>query len=225
MSQATPDRSPRDPQTDPQVDSFDSRDSRDRSAAADLWQEPAWVDLGRYDQAWYDRGRPGWYVLIWWLVQAIAFPLSPHPANGWRCQVLRWFGARVGRQVVIRPTARFTYPWKVDIGDYSWVGDDVVFYSLDRIRIGQHCVISQKTYLCTGSHRLDDRRFTLTTAPIGVGNGAWVASDCFVAPGVTIGANTVIGARSTVLTAIPAGKLAWGSPCRAQRDRPQPPQT
>ncbi|MGH1397480.1 MAG: hormogonium polysaccharide biosynthesis acetyltransferase HpsU [Trichormus sp.] len=179
----------------------------------------SFVDLRKYDQSWFDRGRPGWYILLWWLVQAIAFPLTLHSFNGVRCWLLRLFGARIGKSVFIRPTARFTYPWKVAIGDYSWIGDDVVIYSLDEIHIGEHCVISQKSYLCTGSHDIQDPAFGLKTASITIGNGVWVATDCFVAPGVQIGANSVIGARSSVFTDIPSGQVCWGSPCRPQYPR------
>lgn len=175
---------------------------------------PALVNLSRYDQSWFDRGRPGWVILLWWLVQAVVFPLTPHSFHSLRIAVLRLFGARIGRGVSIRPTARFTYPWKVAVGDYSWIGDDVVLYSLDQITIGQHCVISQKTYLCTGSHDIHDPKFGLKTAPIAIGNGAWIATDCFVAPGVRIGANAVIGARSTVLKHMPNQQVCWGSPCQ-----------
>jgi putative colanic acid biosynthesis acetyltransferase WcaF len=178
-----------------------------------------WIDLRRYDQSHFDRGRPGWLVLLWWLLQAIVFPLTPHSIHAPRRKLLQLFGAQIGRGVVIRPTARFTYPWKVQIGDYSWVGDDVVFYSLDEIRVGSHCVISQKSYLCTGSHDHQDPRFRLITAPITIGNGAWIATDCFVAPGVQIGANSVIGARSSVFSNIPAQKVCWGSPCTPRYDR------
>lgn len=181
--------------------------------------DDAWVDLSRYHQTHFDRGRPSWLILLWWLVQAIAFPLTLHNAHGLRCTLLRWFGAKIGHHVVIRPTARFTYPWKVAIGDYSWIGDDVVFYSLDHIIVGKHVVISQKCYLCTGSHDWRDRAFALETAAIRVGHGAWLATDCFVAPGVTIGANTVVGARSSVFRDLPPGQVAWGNPCRCHRPR------
>ncbi len=177
------------------------------------------VDLSKYDQSSFDRGRASWFILLWWLVQAIAFPLSLHNFIFFRCWLLRLFGAKVGKKVVIRPTARFTYPWKVEIGDYSWIGDDVVFYSIDRIHIGSHCVISQKSYLCTASHDIHDRAFRLITAPVKIGNGAWVATDCFVAPGVTIGENTVIGARSSVFRDIPSQQVAWGSPCTPRYTR------
>ena len=175
---------------------------------------PSLIDLRRYDQSWFDRGRPGWLILLWWLVQAIAFPLTPHPFNSLRASLLRLFGARIGQGVVIRPTARFSFPWKVEIGDYSWIGDDVVFYSLDHIRVGQHSVISQQCYLCTGSHNFRDVAFGLVVAPITIGNGVWVASDCFISPGVCIGSNAVIGARSSVMADVLDQHVCWGNPCR-----------
>lgn len=183
-------------------------------------ERTAFVDLRQYDQSGFDRGRPGWFILVWWFVQAIAFPLTLHSFNGIRCQLLRLFGATIGQGVIIRPTARFTYPWKVTIGDYSWVGDDVVFYSLDEIKIGQHCVISQKSYLCTGSHDIKDPKFSLKTAPIIIQDGAWVATDCFVGAGVKIGANSVIGARSSVFKSMPPGQVCLGNPCRPCYPRP-----
>jgi putative colanic acid biosynthesis acetyltransferase WcaF len=181
--------------------------------------QPAWVDLSQYNQSWFDRGRPGWYVLLWWLVQAITFPLTPHSAHAPRVALLRLFGAAIGKGVMIRPTARFTYPWKIRIGDYSWIGDDVVLYSLDQIHIGEHCVISQKNYLCTGSHDIHDPTFRLKTAAIAIGNGAWIAADCFICPGVQIGANSVIGARSNVISDMPNQQVCWGNPCRPRYGR------
>jgi putative colanic acid biosynthesis acetyltransferase WcaF len=186
---------------------------------ADTLADRPWVDLRLYDQSGFDRGRPGWFILGWWVVQAVTFPLIPQPLSRWRCQILRWFGAKIGQGVLIRPTARFTYPWKVEIGDYSWIGDDVVFYSLDQIRVGEHCVISQKTYLCTGSHDLQSPEFALQTAPIVIRNGVWVAIDCLITQGVEIGANTVVGARSSVFNALPAQQVCWGTPCRPRYAR------
>ena len=207
MSQPWVDRLPQVPQ--PSIEHLDEP----------IWDEPARVDLRLYNQSWFDRGRSGGYILLWWLVQAIAFPLTPHSFHGARVALLRLFGARIGEGVSIRPTARFTYPWKVHIGDYSWIGDDVVLYSLDKITVGEHCVISQKSYLCTGSHDPHDPAFGLKTAAIAIGNGVWVAADCFIAPGVHIGANAVIGARSNVLSNIPNQQVCWGSPCRPRYPR------
>lgn len=189
------------------------------SAELPVLDKPPLIDLRQYDSSKYDRGRPSWFVLLWWLVQAIAFPLSPHTFSRFRKWLLQLFGAKIGTGVVIRPTARFTYPWKIEIGDYSWIGDDVVLYSLDRIHIGCHCIISQKCYLCTGSHDIQDPGFGLVTSPIAIGNGVWLATDCFVAPGVQIGANAVIGARSSVFSNIPAQQVCWGTPARPRYQR------
>ena len=180
---------------------------------------PPLIDLTKYDQSHFDRGRPNWLIIIWWFVQAIAFPLTLHNFSSFRCWLLRLFGAKIGKGVVVRPTARFTYPWKVSIGDYSWIGEDVVLYSLDHIEIGSHCVISQKSYLCTGSHDIQDKTFRLVTAPIKIGNGAWIATDCFVAPGVKIGSNAVIGSKSAVFKDIPHSQVAWGIPCTPRYPR------
>jgi len=176
-------------------------------------------DLRSYDQSDFDRGRSGGFILLWWLVQAIVFPLTLHSMSGVRAEVLRWFGAKIGNGVIIRPTARFTYPWKIEIGDWSWIGDDVVFYSLDRIVVGDHVVISQKSYLCTGSHDFRMSSFDLKTGVIQIGNGAWIAADCFIGPDVTIGSNTVVGTRSTVLKSLASDKVCWGNPCKARSDR------
>lgn len=187
--------------------------SANRSDGQPALTLPPLVDLRLYHQTGFDRGRPGWYVLLWWLLQAIVFPITPHSFHVGRIALLRLFGAQIGRGVMIRPTARFTYPWKVKVGNYSWIGDDVVLYSLDRIEIGEHCIISQQSYLCTGSHDMSDRAFGLITAPIQIGNGAWIATNCFVAPGVQIGANAVIGACSNVLKNMPEQQVCWGNPC------------
>lgn len=192
--------------------------SADTPGSIDL-SAPAWVDLRQYDQSHFDRGRPNWLILVWWLVQSIAFPITPHSFNTGRCWLLRCFGAEIGRDVIIRPTVRVTYPWRLSIGDNSWIGDRVVIYSLDRISIGSHSVVSQYTYLCTGSHDRSDPAFGLQTGPIAIGNGVWIAAQCFVAPGVQIGSNAAIGVRSTVLASMPAGYACWGHPCRPQQVR------
>lgn len=181
--------------------------------------DPSLVDLRRYHQPGFSAGRPKPVILLWWLLQAVIFPLTLHASHAPRRWLLRLFGAKIGQGVMIRPTARFTYPWKVEIGDYSWVGDDVVFYSLVPIRVGQHCVISQKSYLCTGSHDASDPTFALTTGAIVIENGAWIAADCFVAPGVTIGANALIAARSSVFKSMPPQQICMGTPCQPVKPR------
>ena len=181
--------------------------------------ETSWIDLRQYDQSWYSPGRPKWVILLWWFVQAIMFPLTLHAHHAPRRGLLRLFGARIGKDVVIRPSARVHYPWKVEIGDYSWIGSGVELYSLERIHIGSHCVISQNSYLCTGSHDPLDPAFGLKVAPITIGNGVWVAANCFIAPGVSIGANSIVGARSSVFRDLPPQWICLGNPCKPHKTR------
>lgn len=159
------------------------------------------------------RGRPAWFVQLWWIVQSTAFALSPQVAYGFRRALLRLFGAKVGRGVLIRPTAKITFPWKLSIGDYCWIGDDVVLYSLGHISIGAHTTVSQRSYVCAADHDMASEKFDIRARPISIGKGCWAAADVFVGPGVSIGDGTVVGARSSVFRDLPSGTVCMGTPC------------
>lgn len=165
------------------------------------------------------RGRSAIAVQIWWVAEAILVHASPQILYGWRRIVLRMFGARIGKNVMIRPSVRITYPWKLEIGDHSWIGDGVELYSLGPIRIGSNAVVSQGSYLCAGTHDHRDPLFPIIGAPITVEDEAWVAAQAFIAPGVTIGRGAVVGARSVVLADVPAGMVAAGHPAKVRGPR------
>jgi putative colanic acid biosynthesis acetyltransferase WcaF len=166
------------------------------------------------------RGRSSLIVQIWWVIQATLFKWSPQILYGWRRFLLRLFGAKIGKKVLVRPSVTITYPWKVCVGDYSWIGDNVELYSLGDIKIGNNTVISQKSYLCSGTHKLTDSTFKILSNPINIGNEVWIASDVFVSPGIEIGDGTVVGARSTVFNNLPPGKICYGNPAKPMKDRP-----
>lgn len=176
-------------------------------------------DLSKFKLPSNFRGKPGWYVQLWWIVQDTLFRWSPQFMYGWRRFLLRLFGAKVGKRVLIRPTAKVTFPWKVKIGDYSWIGDDVVLYSLGEIEIGNNVVISQRSYICTGSHDYTKIDFPIFAKKIVIEDEAWLATDVFVAPGVRIGRGTVVGARSSVFKDLPPGKVCIGNPAKPIKDR------
>jgi putative colanic acid biosynthesis acetyltransferase WcaF len=160
---------------------------------------------------------------MWWIVQSTLFGLSPQFMFGWRNWLLRRFGAKIGMGVHVRPTARIAYPWKVSIGDFSWVGDDAVLYSLERIVIGSNVSISQRCYLCAGSHDYTKSDFPYfvdaAKTRIVVEDEVWLANDVFVGPGVTISRGAVVGARSSVFHSLPAMTVCHGSPARAHKPR------
>lgn len=140
---------------------------------------------------------------------------------GWRRFLLRAFGARIGKNVLIRPSVSVTYPWKLNIGDYSWIGDGVTLYTLGEISIGDNAVVSQHSYLCTGSHDYKQPTFDLYAVSIRVEPEAWVAACVFVGPGVTIGHGAVVGASSVVLKDVPAGMICVGNPLKIVGPRPR----
>jgi putative colanic acid biosynthesis acetyltransferase WcaF len=145
-------------------------------------------------------------------VQATLFRWSPQFLYGWRRFLLRLFGAKVGKAILIRPTVEITYPWRISFGDNCWIGDHVILYSLGEIVIGHDSVISQKSYICTGSHDMHSPSFDILTKPVVIEPMVWIATDVFVAPGVTIGEGSVVGARSSVLKDLPCNMVCVGTP-------------
>ncbi|NND25708.1 MAG: colanic acid biosynthesis acetyltransferase WcaF [Flavobacteriaceae bacterium] len=176
-------------------------------------------NLDRYSTPEDFRGRSKLSVQLWWLVYAVFFRPSPQVCYGWRRFLLRSFGAQIGKKVIIRPTAQITYPWKVTIGDYSWIGDEVVLYSLGDIEIGDHTVISQRSYICTGTHDYQSEDFRIYAEKITIGSKCWLATDVYVAPAVHIEDLVVVGARSSVFHDLPKGKICIGSPAKPVKDR------
>ena len=176
-------------------------------------------DLKKFKVPINFRGRPNWYVQLWWITRSILFYTSPQILYSWRRFILRLFGAKIGNNVHFRPSVQVLYPWKLTINDNSWIGDDVVLYNLDEIIIGKDVVISQKSYLCTGTHDYLSDDFRMTVRPILIEDKCWIATDVFVAPGVTIGYGSIIGARSSVFSSLPAYKICVGSPARPIKDR------
>jgi len=165
------------------------------------------------------RGRNAIVVQLWWFVQSLFFKNSPQFLYGFRRFLLRLFGAKIGKKVIIRPTVRITYPWKIIIGDYSWIGDDVVLYSLGEIEIGKNVVISQKSYLCAASHNYLRSDFPIFAKKITIKDECWLATDVYVAPGITIHKGTVVGSRSSVYKDLPENKICIGNPAKVIRER------
>jgi putative colanic acid biosynthesis acetyltransferase WcaF len=132
---------------------------------------------------------------------------------------IRLFGAKIGKNVILRPSVKVTYPWKLTIGDYSWIGDEVGLYTLGEIAIGKNVVISQKSYLCAASHDYTKESFDIFESKIVIEDEVWIATDVFIAPAITIGSGAVIGARSTVLSDMPAGMICVGYPAKPIKQR------
>lgn len=155
----------------------------------------------------------------WGVVQATLFRCSPRIAHGWRNLLLRAFGADLHPTARVYPRARVWGPWNLTMGERATIADDVDCYCVDRITIGARTVISQYSYLCGASHDFELRSRPLTPAPITIGSDVWLAADVFVAPGVSIGDETIVGARSSVFGDLPAKMVCFGTPAKPVKDR------
>jgi putative colanic acid biosynthesis acetyltransferase WcaF len=149
-----------------------------------------------------------------WTVGRLLFRLSPRPFFGWRRLVLRAFGARVGREVHVYPTARIEMPWNLEIGDWSALGEGVIVYSLGRISIGSQVTVSQRAHLCAGTHDFRRADMALLRPPIRISDMAWIAAEAFVGPGVVVGEGAVVGARAVVVRAVSPWTVVAGNPAR-----------
>ena len=153
------------------------------------------LDLAQFNNASFDRGASKAKEALWWFFRSLCFaPWFPVPSP-LKVAVLRAFGAKVGTGVVIRSRVNITFPWKVEIGDQVWIGDEVLILSLDRVRIGSNVCISQRAFLCTGSHDFRKETFDLITKPIEIGDGCWIAACAFIGPGAVVPAGTMVTRR------------------------------
>lgn len=158
----------------------------------------------------------GLWVLVWMLF----FRPTPRGIlNGWRLFLLRLFGARIGRGSKVAASCFVWAPWNLEMGEFSVLGDGVDCYTMDKIRIGSKVAVSQRCFLCTGSHDTTSLRRPLITRPITIGDHSWIAAESMVMPGVDIAEGSVIGARSLVTRDMPAWSVCAGHPCVAIRPR------
>lgn len=151
--------------------------------------------------------------VLWWIGGFLLFKCSLRPMYAWRRWVLRLFGAKVGERASIQRSVRIDLPWNLEIGPYSTLGENTWIHSLGKIRIGDHVTVSQRVFLCTGTHDYTRPEFDILRKPISIQRGVWVAADAFIGPGVTIGEDAVIGVRSVVLKDMPKGMVCVGHPC------------
>jgi putative colanic acid biosynthesis acetyltransferase WcaF len=133
---------------------------------------------------------------------------------GWRNLILRIFGAKIGKGVKIFPSAIITYPWLLEIGDGTVISWGVKIYNLGKISIGKRTVISQYAHLCGGTHDIQNDDFKLLRTGLSIGDGVWVAADAFIGPGVIVGSNSIIAARSVVVKNVEDNLVVGGNPAK-----------
>jgi len=157
--------------------------------------------------------------VVWALVWGTVFRWSPRVFFGWRRFLLRCFGAVIGRNARISPSAKVWAPWNLIVGDEVAIAHDVDCYCVDRLTIGNHATVSQYSFLCTATHDIADPNMKLISSPIRIGGQSWVCAGVFVSPGVTVGEGAVVGAMSVVTRDVEPWTVVAGNPGRVIRER------
>lgn len=159
-----------------------------------------------------DRGASKMMEVSWYFVKMLVFLTAfPFP-NFLKRGLLRFFGARIGNRVIIKPRVNIHMPWKLEIGSDVWIGEEVFILNFEKILIGNNVCVSQRAFLCGGNHDFSDPTMPYRNGPITLSDGCWVGAGCFVAPKVTIGKDTVVTAGSVVLRSLEGNGIYSGHP-------------
>jgi len=177
------------------------------------------VDLSKPDNSEYEKGRTHFVWALWYLFGSPIVRSNAFPFSKLKCVVLRLFGARIGRNVYIKPGVRIKFPWYLCVGDNTWIGEDVWIDNLAEVSIGSHVCISQAAYLCTGNHDWKAANMKLFRRPIVLEEGCWVGARAVVGPGVTVGVCAIASIGSVVIRDIPPYQIWSGNPATLTRER------
>ena len=177
------------------------------------------VDLSRFSTAGFDRGAGVIKEALWLIVRKLIFEHLPGRWYGLKRALLRAFGAKIGRGVVVKPGAIITHPWNLEVGDHVWIGEEDWLLSLDKIILEDHVALAHRVFLATGNHDYTSETFELKTSPIRVCSGAWLTSGTMVGPGVTVGAGAVLTMGSVATDDLEPWSIHRGNPAQKIGER------
>ncbi|TDB64497.1 WcaF family extracellular polysaccharide biosynthesis acetyltransferase [Arundinibacter roseus] len=176
------------------------------------------TDLSKYDNSWY---KPGGLVkrLAWYLVGRLTVnTYLPFPVSV-KVLVLRVFGAKIGKSVMIKPKVNIKYPWFLTIGENAWIGENVWIDNLTYVTIGANSCLSQGALLLTGNHNYKTSTFDLRVDPIVLEDGVWIGAKAVVCPGVHCGSHAMLTVNSVATKNLSAYGIYSGNPAQFSRKR------
>lgn len=176
------------------------------------------TDLSRYDNSWYKPGNKV-RITLWFFTNAIIFASSWVPVTGIKVKILRLFGAKVGKGVVIKPSVNIKYPWFLEIGDHVWIGENVWIDNLTGVKIGNNVCISQGAMLLTGNHNYKKITFDLFFKEIELADGVWIGARSVVCPGCTCDSHSILTVGSVLTSNMESYGIYSGNPATKQRER------
>lgn len=176
------------------------------------------TDLSKYNNDWYQPGSPIKRVL-WYFVNGFIMLNPLNPFSGLRKFSLKLFGAKLGKGVVIKPRVNIKYPWKLRVGDYVWIGEQVWIDNLDGVLIGDHVCLSQGAMLLCGNHDYKKTTFDLMVGQITLEDGTWIGARTTVCPGVTCKSHSVLSVGSVANKDLEPFSIYSGVPAQKIKDR------
>lgn len=179
------------------------------------------TDLSTYNNTWYRKeiGASKLKQLCWYFVNVCFFINPLNPSSRLKRMLLKLFGAEIGKGVVLKPAINIKYPWKLVVGDYSWIGEKVWIDNLAVVTIGAHACLSQGAMLLTGNHDYSTTTFDLMVKPITIEDGVWIGAQSLVCPGVYCASHAVLAAKSVASRNLEAFKIYQGNPAIVIRER------
>lgn len=138
----------------------------------------------------------------------------------WRVWLLRRFGAKIGSNVRIEPSAIVEFPWRLSLGTDVAIAHRAILNCMGEVEIGPRTRISQYVHVVAGTHDYTRPDMLIVRRPVTIGAGCWLAADAFIGPGVTVGDRVVVAARSSVFHDLPAGMICAGEPATVRKARP-----
>ncbi len=177
------------------------------------------TDLSKYNNDWFNEGAGVVKRTMWYFVNVLFFINTLNPISSIKVLLLRMFGAQVGKGVVIKPGVNIKYPWKLTIGDYTWIGEKVWIDSLDSVVIGSNCCLSQGALLLNGNHNYKKITFDLMVSPINLEDGVWIGAYSVVAGGVTCHSHSVLAVQSVASANMDAYSIYRGNPAVKVKER------
>lgn len=176
------------------------------------------TDLSLFDNSDYNPGNPLKRIL-WYFISLLFLMNRFFPFMAPKRWLLKLFGARIGKGVIIKPKVNIKYPWKLSIGNHVWIGEGAWIDNLDEVSLGDNCCLSQGVLILSGNHDYKSKTFDLRTAPIRIEEGAWIGAKSTVTSGVTVKSHAVLSVNSVATSDLEAYSIYQGNPAVKVRDR------
>lgn len=177
------------------------------------------VQLYAFDGSEFDKGAGLVKTTLWYFVNALVVRASWNPFMSMKVALLRAFGAKIGRGLVIKNNVVIKSPWNLVVGDYCWLGEDCWIDNLDKVVIGSNVCISQGAMLLTGNHDYTVSTMPYRNAPIRIEDGAWIGAQTTVCPGVTVHRHAILTVGSVATKDMEAHGIYQGNPAMKIRER------